>query len=133
VNYPYDKLLHYSLRVSMQFMTDSMMVRSDLCVEHTGSLSDSLCIYIYTYTVGLIYQSNIETSADPRAKFILQQGSHVICDTFEFCQSHHMNNRTLVNVVAENNRHLNITPLKKNHDLEASPLEFTTWRKVTRP
>jgi len=40
-----------------------------------------------------------------------------------------MNDRTLINVAAQNN-HLNITPLKI-HGLDALPLEFTTWRKVT--
>lgn len=35
-------------------------------------------------------------------------------------------------MVAENNHHLNITPLNI-HGLGASPLEFMTWRSVTRP
>ncbi len=43
-----------------------------------------------------------------------------------------MKDRTLINVVAENNRHLNITPLKEGLGLEASLLEFTTWRNITK-
>ncbi len=62
--------------------------------------------------MGLIYQSNVETSADPSAQINLRQSSRVIYETFVCRQSHHTKDRTLINVAAENNRHLNITPLK---------------------
>ncbi len=62
--------------------------------------------------MGLIYQSNVETSADPSAKINLRQSSRVIYETFVCRQSHRMKDRTLINVAEENNRHLNITPLK---------------------
>ncbi len=62
-------------------------------------------------TLGLIYQSNVDTRANPSAQINLQQSSHVIYETFACRQSHHTKDRTLINV-AENNRHLNITPLK---------------------
>ncbi len=63
-------------------------------------------------TVGLIYQSNVETSADPSAQINLRQSSRVIYETFVWRQSHRTKDRTLINVAAENNRRLNITPLK---------------------
>ncbi len=74
--------------------------------------------------MGLIYQSSVETSADPSAQINLRQSSHVIYETFVCRQSH----RTLINVAAENSHHLNITALK-HPGFEASPLEFTTQRK----
>ncbi len=58
--------------------------------------------------MGLIYQFNAETSADPSSQINLGQSSRVINETFVYRQSH----RTLINMVAENNHHLNITPLK---------------------
>ncbi len=64
------------------------------------------------HTMGLIYQSNVETSADPSAQINLRQSSRVIYETFVCRQSHRTKDRTLINVAAENNRHLNITPLK---------------------
>ncbi len=42
----------------------------------------------------------------------LRQSSRVIYETFVCRQSHRMKDRTLINVAAENNRHLNITPIK---------------------
>ncbi len=63
-------------------------------------------------TLGLIYQSTVDTSADPSAQINLRQSSRVIYETFACRQSHHKKDRTLINVAAENNRHLNITPLK---------------------
>ncbi len=81
----------------------------------------------FTFILGLIYQSNVETSADPCAQINLQQSSRVIYETFVCRQSHRTKDRTLINVAAENNRHLNITPLK-HPGLEAPPLEFTTRR-----
>lgn len=80
-------------------------------------------------TMALIYQSNVETSADSSAEIILRQGSRVIHETFVSRQSERKNDRVLINVAAENKRHLNITPLC----LEASPLEFTTWRCAIWP
>ncbi len=62
--------------------------------------------------VGLIYQSNVETSADPSAQINLRQSSRVIYETFVWRQSHCTKDRTLINVAAENNRRLNITPGK---------------------
>ncbi len=82
--------------------------------------------------MGLIYQSNVETSADPSAQINLRQSSHVIYETFVCRQSHRTKDRTLINVAAENNRHLNITP-QKHPGLEATPLKFTTRRNITRP
>ncbi len=68
--------------------------------------------HIVLDTVGLIYQSNVETSADPSTKINLRQSSHVIYETFVCRQSHRTKDCTLINMVAENNRHLNSTPLK---------------------
>ncbi len=83
-------------------------------------------------TVGLIYQSNEETSAHPWAQISLRQSSRVIYETFVCRQSQCTKDCTLINVVAENNRRLNITPLKTPR-FKASPLEFTTPRNITRP
>lgn len=80
--------------------------------------------------MGLI--SNVETSADPCAQINLRQSSRVIYETIVCRQSHRTKDRTLINVAAENNRHLNITPLK-TPGLEATPLKFTTRRNITRP
>ncbi len=63
-------------------------------------------------TLGQIDQSNVETSADPSAQINLRQSSRVIYETFVCRQSHRTKDRTLINVAAENNRNLNITPLK---------------------
>lgn len=79
--------------------------------------------------MGLIYQSNIKTSA---AQINLGEGSRVIHEIFACRQSHHTNDHTLINVSANNNRYLNITPLKINN-LETLPVEFTTWRNITQP
>ncbi len=62
--------------------------------------------------MGLIYQSNVETSADPSTQINLRQCSCMICETFVCRKSHRTKDHTLINVAAENNRHLNITPLK---------------------
>ena len=83
-------------------------------------------------TLALIYQMNVETSTDPSTEIILWQGSRVIHETFVSHRSQLTNDRVLINVVAENNRHLNITPLNIL-SLKASPLEFTTWRCVICP
>ncbi len=84
-------------------------------LTHTG-VHSSIHIGVKTgahrHTVGLIYQSNVETSADPCAQINLRQSSRVIYETFVCRQSHRTKDRTLINVAAENNRHLNITPLK---------------------
>ncbi len=40
------------------------------------------------HTLGLIYQSNLETSADQSTQINLPQSSRVICETFECHQSH---------------------------------------------
>ncbi len=75
-------------------------------------------------TLGLIYQSNVETSADPSAQINLRRVNLLkfsyVYETFVCCQSHCTKDHTLINVTAENNRHLNITPLK-HVGLEASP------------
>ncbi len=97
-----------------------------VCLPHAVSFS------VFANTLGLIYQSNVETSADPCAQINLRQSSRVIYETFVCRQSHRTKDRTLINVAAENNRHLNITPLK-HPSLEASPLEFTTRSNKTRP
>lgn len=70
-------------------------------------------------SLGLIYQSNIETSTDPNAEIILRQNSRVIHPTLKCWQSYRM----LINVTGENNGHLHITPLNI-HGLEASLIEF---------
>ncbi len=89
----------------------------------TPHLRQMLSLSMTCHILGLIYQSNVETSADPCAQINLWQSSCVIHETFVCRQSHRANDRTLINVVAENNRCLNITLLKT-----ASPLEFTTLR-----
>ncbi len=48
--------------------------------------------------MGLIYQSNVETSTDPRAQINLRQRSRVINETFVCRQSHRTKDRTLINV-----------------------------------
>ncbi len=63
-------------------------------------------------TDGLIYQSKVERSTDLCAQINLRQSSRVIYETFVCRQSHRMKDRTWINVAAENNRHLNIMPLK---------------------
>ncbi len=63
------------------------------------------------HSVGLIYQSNVETSADSSAQISLRQGSRVIHQTFVCCQSHRTNDRTLINPAAEIDRNLHVTPL----------------------
>ncbi len=63
------------------------------------------------YRLGLIYQSNVETSADSSTQISLRQGSRVIHQTFVCCQSHHTNDRTLINPAAKIDRNLHVTPL----------------------
>ncbi len=75
---------------------------------------------------GLIYQSNVETSADPSAQINLRQSSRVIYETFVCRQSHRTKDRTLINVAAENNRHLNITPLKTPWFRSLAPKVYDT-------
>ncbi len=77
-------------------------------------------------TLGLIYQSNVETSADPSAQINLRQSSRVIYETFVCRQSHRTKDRTLINVAAENNRHLNITPLKTPRFRSLAPKVYDT-------
>ncbi len=60
---------------------------------------------IHPYPLALVYQSNVEISADPSAKIILQQGSRVIQEKFVSRQSQRKNDRALINVAAENNCH----------------------------
>ncbi len=72
--------------------------------------------------MGLIYQSNIETSADPSTQINLRQSSRVIYETFVCRQSH----RTLINVAAENNGQLNITPLKTPRFRSLAPRVYDT-------
>ncbi len=76
--------------------------------------------------VGLIYQSNVETSADPSAQINLRQSSRVIYETFVCRQSHRTKDRTLINVAAENNRRLNITPLKTPRFRSLAPKVYDT-------
>ncbi len=76
--------------------------------------------------MGLIYQSNVETSADPCAQINLRQSSRVIYETFVCRQSHRTKDRTLINVAAENNRHLNITPLKTPRFRSLAPKVYDT-------
>ncbi len=66
--------------------------------------------YSHSNTMDLIYQSNVETSADPCTQINLRQSSRVIHETFVWRQYHCTNYRTLINVA--NNRHLNIMPQK---------------------
>ncbi len=82
--------------------------------------------------MGLIYQSSVETSADPCAQINLRQSSHVIHETFVCHQSHRTNDRTLINVAAENNRHLNITSLKTPLFRSPAPRVYDT-KNLTRP
>ncbi len=53
---------------------------------------------IFFGTMGLIYQSDVETSADPCAQINLRQSSRVIYETFVCRQSHRTKDRTLINV-----------------------------------
>lgn len=53
------------------------------------------------FTMGLIYQSNVEISAGPSAEIILRQASHVIHETFVCRQSHHTNDCILINVTVK--------------------------------
>ncbi len=76
--------------------------------------------------MGLIYQSNVETSADPSAKIYLRQSSRVIYETFVCHQSHRTKDRTLINVAEENNRNLNITPLKTPRFRRLAPRVYDT-------
>ncbi len=86
-----------------------------------------LIIYkIKNYTLGLIYQSNVETSADLCAQINLRQSSRVIHERFIYRQSHRTNDRTLINVAAENNRHLNTTPLKTPRFRSLAPSVYDT-------
>ncbi len=78
------------------------------------------------HSLGLIYQSNVETSADPCAQINLRQSSRVIYETFVCRQSHRTKDRTLINVAAENNRHLNITPLKTPRFRSLAPEVYDT-------
>ncbi len=92
----------------------------------------SIANYHHLIPLGLIYQSNVETSADPCAQINLRQSSRVIHETFICCHSHRMNACMLINVAAENNRHVNITPLKTPR-FRSIALDFTTQRNKTRP
>ncbi len=56
----------------------------------------------------------------------------MIHETFVCRQSHRMNDRTLINVAAENNRHLNITPLKTPRFRSLAPRVYDT-KNLTRP
>ncbi len=93
------------------FFPQKEYVRLFVVIQQTQSVSVAppLCS---VYTLGLIYQSNVETSADPCTQINLRQRSRVIYETFVCRQSHRTKDRTLINVAAENNSHLNITPLK---------------------
>lgn len=71
--------------------------------------------------------NSVETGADPEGEVTLCQVARVIHETFISRQSRRTNNRMLINVVAENNRNLNTTPLYI-HALEGLPLELTTQR-----
>ena len=70
--------------------------------------------------MALIYQSCVETGADPSAEMISRQRSRVTHQTFLSHQTQRKNDRALINVAAEYYRHLNITPLHIL-DFEASP------------
>ncbi len=76
-------------------------------------------------TMGLIFH-NIETSTDPCAQINLRQSSCVIYEIFVCRQSHRTKDRTLINVVAEHNRRLNITPLKTTQFRCLAPKVYNT-------
>ncbi len=96
----------------------SIGFKSGLWLGHSRTVTELLWSHSFVIlavclgSMGLIYQSNVETSADPSAQINLRQSSRVIYETFVCRQSHRTKDRTLINVAAENNRHLNITPLK---------------------
>lgn len=74
----------------------------------------------WTDIMALIFQSNVDPSAD--LSQIIQKSVYI-----------HMlpiNDHALINVVAENNRHVNVTPLKILCFWRVSPREFTRniWR-----
>ncbi len=83
------------------FSTKTATVLNDMHFFHAKHL----------YSMGLIYQSNVETTADPSAQINLRQSSRVIYETVVCRQSHRTKDSTLINVAAENNHNLNITPL----------------------
>ena len=56
--------------------------------------------------MALIYQSCVETGADPGVKIILRRGPRVIYETFVLLQSERTTDRVLINVAAEIHRHL---------------------------
>lgn len=85
---------------------------------------------VILYTVALIYQSKVETSTDSRAEIILRQVSRVIHETFVSRQPQRKNDQALINVMAENNCHLNITPLNIL-SLEALPLDYDMAMRKT--
>ena len=74
--------------------------------------------------LALIYQTCVETGADPGANNTLRQVSSGIYQTVVSRRS--QRTPVLINAAAENNRNLNITPLYFL-SLEASPRGFTTW------
>ena len=56
-------------------------------------------------TKALIYQSCMKTGADLSAELVLQQDTRVIYETFVSDQFQHMNDRVLINMAAEFDRH----------------------------
>ena len=55
--------------------------------------------------MALIYQSCVKTGADLSAELVVRQDTRVIYETFVSDQSQHMNDRVLINAVAEFDRH----------------------------
>ncbi len=88
-----------------------------------------ICLWIKLHSLGLIYQSNGETSADLSAQINLRQSSHVIYETFVCRQSHLMKDHTLINGADEYNRHLNITPLETPRFRSLAPRVYDTEKQ----
>ncbi len=106
----------YKQQQQHKFGDDCIVKAGSTCSWFKGSLTFSTLycewlLGVFSVTMGLIYQSNVETSADSSAQISLRQGSRVIHQTFVCCQSHRTNDRTLINPAAEIDRNLHVTPL----------------------
>ncbi len=121
------------MRPPVQMYADDTVVytyaktKKQAAIKLTAALNKvSFNVILALLLMGLIYQSNVETSADPCTQINLRQSSRVIYETFVCRQSHRTKDHTLINVAAENNRHLNITPLKTPRFRSLAPKVYDT-------
>ncbi len=97
----------------MKHLTRKLLVWEKFKVCYVfWNLKDLYTVHATLKTSGLVYQFNVEMSADLSAQINLRQGSGVIHETFIWRQSHCTDDCTFINVVADNHRYLNIMPLK---------------------